>query len=199
MKKWIASALMLAILFSFSGCVFLFLLTCKSERTDDPRDYYSDDCYEKITPWMPESLEPYPVNGFFFGMDLYLDLCYEIFLDLTVTEEQLESILSEARENMPLSERDAYYAQGYREIVFEDHYEMISSDQEYVDSAANVGWADIEKVIYDPEALNVVFVCFHANDTGVYNLSDVAYFKRFDIRHEEYVLYVMQTDEETTD
>ena len=180
MKKWIASALMLAILFSFSGCVFLFLLTCKSERTDDPRDYYSDDCYEKITPWMPASLEPYTVNGFFFGMDLYLDLCYEIFLDLTVTEEQLESILSEARENMPLSERDAYYAQGYREIVFEDHY-------------------DIEKVIYDPEALNVVFVCFHANDTGVYNLSDVAYFKRFDIRQEEYVLYIMQTDEETTE
>jgi hypothetical protein len=116
-----------------------------------------------------------------------------------VTEGQLESILSEARENMPLSERDAYYAQGYREIVFEDHYEMISSDQEYVDSAANVGWADIEKVIYDPEALNVVFVCFHANDTGVYNLSDVAYFKRFDIRQEEYVLYIMQTDEETTE
>ena len=51
----------------------------------------------------------------------------------------------------------------------------------------NVGWADIEKVIYNPETLNIIYVCFHANDTAVYKLDEVAYFNRFSILEEDYV------------
>lgn len=200
MKKFVAIALTIAVLLSCSGCGLLILLAFGTERTTNPDDYYSDDCYGKLPSWMPATLEEYTVNDFSYCIYSYLDICYEIFLDITVTEEQLASILSAAREGSPLCEQDAYYAEGYQEIVFEDFYEIDSLDPDIDHNyPSNVGWADIEKIVYNPQTLNVVFVCFHANDTGVYDLSDVAYFKRFEIDQEDYVLYIMQTDEETTE
>ena len=50
-----------------------------------------------------------------------------------------------------------------------------------------VGFADIEKIIYNPETYRIVFVAFHANDTGVYPLKDFAYFNCFNIDENEYV------------
>ena len=82
------------------------------------------------------------------------------------------------------TKKDAYYSNGYTEIVFQDSYEVYHRED---DVESNVGWADIEKVIYNPETLNVIYVCFHANDTGVYNLDEVAYFSRFSILEEDYV------------
>jgi hypothetical protein len=116
-----------------------------------------------------------------------MDICYEIFLDISVTEEQLDRLIADAKSYGEYTESEAYYCDGYFEIVFEDYYR--SSDYVYSEEGVeekNVGWADIEKTVYNPETLNIIFVCFHANDSGVYDLDDLEYFKRFSIDEKEY-------------
>ena len=117
-----------------------------------------------------------------------MDICYEIFLDLTVTPEQLDGILTRATaDTAPVTERDAYYGVGWREIVFEDVYEIFEGETE---GESVVGWADIEKIVYNPITHTVVFVVLHANDTGVFPLNEVQYFHRFSIDEREYVRHL---------
>ena len=113
-----------------------------------------------------------------------MDICFEIFLDISVSEEQFGQLLADARSHGEYTEKEAYYCDGYFEIVFQDDYEIYRGKD---DLTENVGWADIEKVVYNSETLTIIYVCFHANDTGVYPLTDVAYFNRFSINQENYV------------
>ena len=115
-----------------------------------------------------------------------MDTCYEIFVDITViTENQFEELITEVKSHPNYAyEKEAYYCDGYVEIVFQDSYDIYHGEN---DGTENVGWADIEKIFYNSETLNIVYVCFHANDTGVYELDDVKYFNRFSIKEEEYV------------
>ena len=197
MKRLLACLLIFCVLASCSGCGLLVLaelldddMGFGSKQITDPLEYGDWESYLQIPPWMPASVEEYTVNGYSYSLEAYMDVCYEILVDLTVTEEQLEELLARARQYGPVREQDAYYAEGYREMVFQDVYEIypesLQSGHRY---RGQVGWADVEKIVYNPQALNVVFVCFHANDTGVYELKNVAYFNRFGIDQEEYVAH----------
>lgn len=151
----------------------------------DPEEYGSWEDYLDIPNFLPPSLDGLTVNGYSYTIHSYMDTCFEIFLDITVSVEQLQLIIANAKDSRGfLCEKGAYYAEGYRELVFEDHYEIFRGED---DKERNVGWADIEKIVYNPEALNVVYTVFHANDTGVYPLDEVAYFGRFGILEDEYV------------
>lgn len=164
-----------------TGCEMQF----GTKYVDNPNEYGKWESYLDIPSFLPASIDDYDVNSYSYTLYAYLDICYEIFLDVTVTEAQLSQLISEAKSNSEfVCEKSAYYCDGYFEIVLQDNYEIYHRED---DSTLNVGWADIEKVIYNPETLNVIFVCFHANDTGVYNLDDVEYFNRFLIKEEEYV------------
>ena len=172
--------LLVAISILFTGCDVGF----GSKHTNDPEKYGMWESYLEIPPFLPTSLDSYEVNSYSYTLLAYMDICYEIFLDISVSEQELERLVAHAKEQPNyLFERPAYYSEGYTEIVFEDSYETYQQENE---DERNVGWADIEKVIYSTEALNVVYVCFHANDTGVYRLKDLAYFSRFSINEWEY-------------
>ena len=169
-----------------TGCEFGF----GSKYVVDPEEYGKWESYLEVPSFLPESIESYQVNAYSYTLLAYMDICYEIFLDLTVSEEQLEELISRAKaEGKDALERAAYYADGYYEIVLQDYYEVYHRES---DHEALVGWADIEKVVYNPQTRNLVYVCFHANDTGVYNLDEVNYFNRFSIDEEEYALNIQK-------
>ena len=159
-------------------------------------------CYEKVETYgnwdkfgiesdlMPESIDGYIVNEYSFIVYNYFDTCYEIFLDITVSEEGLQELIANARISFStFITRDAPYCDGYIEMVFKDYYERWSVEEQS-DGFEQVGWADIDKLIYNPDTGNVILVSFHANDTSVYDVENIAYFNRFSITPEEYILYI---------
>jgi hypothetical protein len=189
-NAFIAILLALTLCFSLVGCGGD--VGFGEKRIVDPEEYGRWESYLSIPDFLPELLEGYRVNGYYYRLFAYMDICYEIFLDITVSEEQLNEILSSARANEKfIREQMAFYADGYSELVFEDYYSICRWDDPSF--GINVDWADIDKIIYNEESLNVVFVCFHANDTEVYPLSEVEYFNRFNISEEDYVKNLKHT------
>lgn len=187
-KAWrdlVAVTLACAMVFALVGCDDMGF---GSKYVTDPEEYGDWESYLDIPSFLPDEIDGYRVNGYSYTLLAYMDICYEIFLDISVSREQFDKLITNAKECADLKlEKAAYYSDGYTEIVFEDHYEIFRSE-EY--DEVLVGWADIEKIIYNAETLNIVYVCFHANDTGVYELDEVAYFNRFGINEEEYALSI---------
>lgn len=183
MKKQISLIAMLVtliLIFSLLGCNMQF----GSKYITDPQKYGKWESYLDVPSFLPSEIDEYKVNGYSYTLLAYMDICYEIFIDISVTEEQFHELIKKVEDHPDyLYEKDAYYSDGYKEIVFQDYYRIYHHEDEI---ESNVGWADIEKVIYNPETLNIIYVCFHANDTGVYNLDEVEYFNRFSIIEEEY-------------
>ena len=174
------------ILFIPLVCLALTFASCGTTYETNPAKYGKWDTSLDIPSFLPKSIAEYEVNEYSYTLYSYMDVCYEIFVDITVTETQFNELITNAKNNDAyLHEKQAYYNEGYTEIVFQDVYTIYTG--EHINPATNVGWADIEKVIYNKKTLNVIYVCFHANDTGVYELSDVAYFNRFSIQQTEYV------------
>lgn len=65
------------------------------------------------------------------------------------------------------------------------------------DGLEQVGIAEIDKVVYNPETFHILYVSFHAEDTSVYDVERIAYFNQFSIAPDEYIehLYEVTTDE----
>ena len=205
MKKRLALILAIGCTFLFGGCygsplifggcdiVPLFFLMMSSGMgtyyVTDPAQYGQFEEYVQAEiDYFPESIADYTVHSYSYTRYEYMDSCYEVFLDITVSQEQFDALIKQAKsENRKSHEKSAYYADGYREIVYVDEYEGFGDGY--------VGYATIDKVIYNPETLNIIYESFHAHDTGVYPLSDFAYFKRFSIKETE---YVKKTDGLTT-
>lgn len=169
-------AIILSMLFSLSGCDF------GSKRITEVEQYGQMDSHIALPEFFPDSVEAYVVNSYAYNLESWMDTCYEIFLDITVSKDQYEELLSEHTGQAV----ECYYASGYYEVVFEDSYDLFDGDE---NRDQVVGFADIEKIIFNPEIYRIVFVAFHANDTGVYPLKDVAYFNCFDIDENGYVAH----------
>lgn len=169
--------------------IMMLLSSCNTvlgtKYVTNPKKYGKWETYLDVPTFLPSNINNYHVNSYSYTLYAYMDICYEIFLDITVSEEQFNKLLADAR-NYPDYKygQNAYYDDGYIEIVYKDYYSIYHREEDIV---ANVGGANIEKIIYNKETLNIIYVCFHANDTGVYDLTDVAYFRRFSITEEEYV------------
>ena len=177
-KRTVFGAIVIAsLVLLLTGCDF------GSKRITDIEQYGKIESYIEMPEFFPESVENYTVNAYAYNLESWMDTCYEIFLDITVTEEQFEEFLSDKADQA----KEAYYAEGYYEIVMEDSYDVYADDK---DDEQAVGYADIEKIVYNPETHHIVFVVFHANDMGVYPLEDVAYFNCFDIDENEYAEHI---------
>lgn len=187
MKKTMCIILCAFMLFAITACDRVF----GKKQVTDVSEYGKVESYVDFPAFFPESVDDYKVNSYSYTLLDYLDLCYEFFLDISVTENQFNSLFSEIKSNTGIkAEREAYYASGYYEIVFEDYYsinEQDNAEKNSEDKPLRVGNADIKKVIYNAETFNIVFESFNAFDTGVYFLSDIAYFNRFGIEQYEYV------------
>ena len=146
--------------------------------------------------FIPYDTDEYTINDFSFIRYVYLDTCFEVFLDITVKEEQFDELIAQAKSSGKFVEQDTWYANGYTEIVFEDDYHLGHGYfEDCADVTPTVGWATVEKIIYNPETLNIIYVCFHSWDTGVYKVDDIRYFKHFEIDPEEYIEHLPQKSE----
>lgn len=178
MKRFVSILMVLCIMISLPACSSFFGLGTFYEISANKYGKWASYLY--IPSFLPSSVEDYTVNSYSYTLYSYMDICYEIFLDISVGENEFDSLLEKARAySTNYEEQPADYCDGYIEIVFMDHYRQAGNDE-------NVGWADIEKVIYNPDTKNIVYVVFHANDTGVYEVKDVAYFNRFSITADNY-------------
>lgn len=176
-KYLVSAIIVIAMIFSLSGCDF------GSKRITNIEEYGKFESYIELPEFFPNSVEEYTVNNYAYNLESWMDTCYEIFLDITVSKDQFEELLSGHTGQAV----ECYYASGYYEVVFEDSYDLFDGEE---NGDQVVGFADIEKIIYNPETYRIVFVAFHANDTGVYPLKDVAYFNCFDIDENEYVAHL---------
>lgn len=178
MKRMVAAVVGAACLLTATGCGTFY--------ETSPSTYKKALKYIDYPEYFPESLDGYTINRYAFTRYEYMDTCVEVFVELMVDSEQLQTLLLLARQAEGMRfERSAYYAQGYQEIVFSDSYQ-IHEDVE------RVGNADIRKVIYNERSGNVIYEYFDAFDTGVYELKDLAYFNRFAIDQQEYSVYITE-------
>lgn len=171
----------------------LSLFSCSdvgSKFTDDPLDYGEIALFLTFPTYFPENLDGFVVNAYSYRLENYMDTCYEIFLDLTVTGAQLETLIAHVKDYKTYQEHSAYYQASYQEIVFENTYEVHQVAEDTSEEFPRVGLADIEKVIYNEATGSIVFTCFHAHDTGVYRLDQLAYFSRFSINELEYIQHL---------
>lgn len=203
MKKFFSAILSVAIaltsLFSFSGCgirscmgltaILALFASFEEDSVQDPAKYGEFSDYVELPVWFPESIAEYEVKGYSYRLLAYMDICYEVYVNAILSPEQFDEILDEALNTRGLRyEQEAYYADGFYELVFEDEYSVYDDDEDDEDEKC-VGWATVEKLVYNPDTYEVVFECLHAHDTGVYPLLEVAYFNRFGIDETEYVAH----------
>ena len=188
MKKRLSLLIIFSIvILTFTGCFGTYHYNSIEKYQQIRKDpFYNAD-------FIPYDTDEYTINNFSFINYVYLDTCYEVFLDITVNEQQFDELVLQAKSHGEFVEQDAWYADGYTEIVFEDDYHLGHGYfEDCADVTPTVGWATIEKVIYNRETLNIIYICFHSWDTCVYEVSDVQYFNHFKIDPQEYINHLPQ-------
>ena len=125
-------------------------------HTTDYKEY--GDWYNyKIPAFLPESLDGYLNETssncvYEYRVAFLFDVVSEIFLDVTLDEETFNEKITEFKSlDGVLYEQPAYYDENFVEIVFDDHYQSFSEEN-------RVGWADIEKIIYNESACEIINV-----------------------------------------
>lgn len=179
--------LIIAIILCLPGCSALSLLSEVLDDTiaeiTDPAQYGEEVEEAPFPEYFPTSVDDYTVNSYSYTV-LAGDPRHEIFLDITVTQEQFEYLLTWVKElGVSYYETEAYYADGYYEIVFVDRTTDDGDDPDFI-----ISYAEIKKVIYNPETLNVVFVDFTIYDA--YQLNEIVYFNHFNIDWKTYWWYM---------
>lgn len=165
-----------------TGCAVGTIRESSVEKYDCLKEYHD-------TPTsLPNKIGDYTVNDYSYTLYNYLDTCYEIFLDITVTEEEFNTLITAAKEySDSYAERTVPYADGYTEIVFCDEYAQGNVDKQ--DHSEQAGTAKIDKILYNAEMLNMIYVSFHTDDTDVFDMENIAYFNRFTIQPDQYIEY----------
>ncbi|MBQ6262635.1 MAG: hypothetical protein IJK58_03880 [Clostridia bacterium] len=166
-------------------CLFGVLLMSMSEdvHVTDPAEYSRVDGGKTVS-FFPESVEEFTINRYSYTAHRFLDDTCEIFLDITVTNEQFDRLITEARGYPGVLEEPAYYDGDYTEIVFTDYY--VLNDDPIPNDVNRVGNAHISKVIYNEKNHNIIYEYLYALDSGSYPVYEVEYFNRFAIWEVEY-------------
>lgn len=189
MKKKVISLILICMFVLLTGCSELLGMGTIQETS--PQKYGEWEKYHTAPSFLPQKIDEYTVNTYSYTLYNYMDTCYEIFLDITVSEEQFDELVEKARQySDKYIERETYYSDEYTEIVFADEYEKGEINEH--DSLEQVGTAKIDKIIFNPETLNIIYVSFHAEDTGVYDVERITYFNRFSITSDEYIEHLQE-------
>lgn len=93
--------LIVSAIFSMSGCDF------GSKRISDIEQYGQFESYIELPEFFPDSVDGYTVNAYAYHLESWMDTCYEILLDITVTESQFEKLLSGVLEQG----KECYYSE----------------------------------------------------------------------------------------
>ncbi len=176
MKKFIVFCYIISCLFVLSSC------GCEdweNSSTEDPENYQSIVSSVGMAEFFPDTIDGYTVKSFSYSASSAFDDCREVFLDIIVKQDEFDSLLAQARQYPYFEETGGYHADGYYEIVFQDSYAW--EKYEEVDAILH---ADIQKVIYNTDTRNIVFVDF--STTYPSPLKNTVYFDWLGIGLTEY-------------
>lgn len=116
LKKLITVLTIACVLISISGCASFLGVGTFIETS--PEKYGEWEEYLDVPDFLPEALDDCTVNSYSYRLYNYMDTCYEIFLDVTVSEEQLDGILDRAKQYSPsYAEHSADYCEGYQKEI----------------------------------------------------------------------------------
>ena len=160
-------------------------------------DYYTDskDDYGKyqntaeLPEFFPKNLDGLTVNSYGYRDMSFGDSSYEIFLCVTVPDEDaFYAMIDKGLTNSKMKVHTAaFYNSEYMEIIFEDSY-LIYEDADVEDTYGElVGAANIAKIIYSEKTKCIVYEYLLVDDTGIYYVDDIMYFNFFSITESDYV------------
>lgn len=151
------------------------------DRVRSPEEYGKFYKKIQIPSYYPNSISEYTVNSYYYAVEEHSELCYEIFLDITVSESEfntlLQSVKSDGREKKIGT---AYHSTEYLEIIFNNDY---TPSYSYYGTVEN---ANIEKVIYNEAEGRIIFVLLYVGEDGIYGINEIEYFKKLKISYDKY-------------
>lgn len=184
MKKILLTLILCLSLFVNTGCSFFVIgllsgLKDVSESTEDPAKYGDFNKDVKLPAYYPKSISNYKINGFSYKIEKNSTLCYEIFLDLTLSEDDFNLLIANVNaDSRSKTVKSAYHSSEYKEIVFSDIFEY--DYQEYVLDS------NIEKVIYKDSEFRIIFVLLYTEELAYYPVDNIEHFKKLNINPQEY-------------
>ena len=184
MKKIFLAMILCLSLFVNTGCSFFVIgllsgLKDVSESTEDPAKYGDFHNDVKLPAYYPKSISNYKINGFSYKIEKNSTLCYEIFLDLTLSEDDFNLLIANVNaDSRSKTVKSAYHSSEYKEIVFSDIFEY--DYQEYVLDS------NIEKVIYKDSEFRIIFVLLYTEELAYYPADNIEYFKKLNIDPQKY-------------
>lgn len=181
-KRFFVPKLAFLILSAFLIPLFLFfsaLIDFPSESyTTDINNYGRYDIPEEIPDHVPSSITSgmSPIR-YSYRYSVTLDYGFEHYLEVKMTDE----IYSEYSSRYSSRLVDCWYAEGYKECIFEETGFISDYDSEnsYFDST------QISKIIFNDENKTVIFVTVGGVGTGI-RVENSCYFERFDLDPDTY-------------
>ena len=184
MKKIFLALVLCLSLFVNTGCSFVLIgmLTRVSDKVTDPQKYGDFHRTVEIPDYYPESLSAYTVNDYCYFIEKNSRLCYEVFIDITLSENEFSEMLSSVNaDSRKKSVKDAFHSPGYKDVIFYDEYEF--SDETSFDAVES---AHIEKVIYSEAESRIIFVLLYIEQYSYYEVEKIEFFKKLKIDPSQY-------------
>lgn len=184
MKKILLSLVLCLSLFANTGCVFvlwsaIFGTSDISERITDPEKYGEFHDSVNVPAYFPGDISGYTVNNYCYAIEKGTYLCYEIFLDITLSEEDFTKVLSAVTSDGRTKViKGAYHSDKYNDVIFSDEFTY--------DLHSYVEKANIEKVIYSEEKSRIIFTLLYVEENSFYHIDNVEFFKKLNITPEAY-------------
>ena len=187
MKKLVLSLILCFSIFCNTGCAFIILSALfnsdVSETVTDPDEYGNFHDEVELPSYYPGSLSGYTVNDYCYVIEKSSHLCYEIYLDITVSSEAFTQILGAVgADSRTKTVKNAYHAFDYKDVIFSDSIDFALNG--YTNS---VNKANIEKVIYNESESRIIFVLLYIEENSYYNADDIQYFDKLNIDPEKYL------------
>ena len=184
MKKTLLALILCLSLFANTGCVFFIwdAITGNSnisERITDPQKYGEFHDSVNVPAYLPGDISNYTVNNYCYVIEKSAYLCYEIFLDITLSPEDFTKVLSTVTSNTrDKVVKGAFHSDKYNDVIFSDEFTY--------DLYAYVEKANIEKVIYSQEKSRIIFAILYVEENSLYHINNVEFFKKLNITPEAY-------------
>lgn len=187
MKKIILTLILCLSLLCNTGCTLILISSLlgsnDSETVTDAGKYGSFHDDVEIPSYYPETLSGYTVNDYFYTVDKSTTLCYEIYLDITVTEEAFTTVIAKVNaDDRAKTVKSAYHSASYTDVIFSDEIDLALDG--YIDKIES---AKVEKVIYNEAESRIIFALLYVEELSYYSSDKVQYFKKLNIDLEKYL------------
>lgn len=184
MKKIILVLILCASLLVNTGCSVLLIsmLTRVSKKVTDPQEYGEFHNSVEIPEYYPEAISAYTVNDYCYVIEKNSSLCYEVFIDVSLSKGDFEALITSAMDDSRTKTvKGAQHSPEFKEIVFFDEYEFTAENE--FDLLVS---AHIEKVIYNEKESRIIYSLLYVEEYSYYKTQNVEFFQKLKISPEKY-------------